>query len=72
MLEADREVMTKGKGIGPRFRSACNGVTTVTRPVITRLTRMMAFVELPHSLCTPSLTDAPDEEADPAGGRVAR
>ena len=63
--------MRKGKGAEPSFRPRCRGVA-VRRPVLTRLTRTMGFVELPHSPCASGSIGASDEEEllfeDPSQG----
>lgn len=61
-------VMKKGKGVGPRLRPHVGSVAAAGRPVTTRLTSTMAFVELSRSPCMPGSPDAPDDEADPAEG----
>jgi hypothetical protein len=58
----------KGKGIGPSFYTrTCRSTSLNGRPVLTRLTKTMGFVELssrspsvPGSIGTPG-DDAPDD-----------
>ena len=63
-------VMRKGKGARVSHRLRCSGVFIAGRPVTTRLTRTMRFVELPHAPCACGSIDAEGAEdpyADFAG-----
>ena len=55
-------VMRKGKGARVSHRSRCSGVFIAGRPVTTRLTRTMRFVELPHTPCACGSIDAEGAE----------
>lgn len=55
-------VMRKGKGARVSHRSRCGGVFIAGRPVTTRLTRTMRFVELPHAPCACGSIDAEGAE----------
>ena len=43
--------MSKGKGTGSLFHLGRRSSTVSGKPVMTRLTRTMGFVELSHSQC---------------------
>ena len=51
-------VMRKGKGAGSSQRVCRRRVFMAGRPVMTRLTRTMGFVELPHAPCASGSIDA--------------
>ena len=57
-------VMRKGKGARVSHHSRCRGVFIAGRPVTTRLTRTMGFVELPPAPCACGSIDA-EGAADP-------
>jgi hypothetical protein len=64
-------VMRKGKGARVSHRSRCSGVFIAGRPVTTRLTRTMRFVESPPTPCACGSIDADGTEdpfEDLAGG----
>ena len=58
-------IVMKGKGNGPSFRPRCRSIAAPGRPMVTRLTRMMGFVEMPQAPCAPG-SDSCDE--DPESG----
>jgi hypothetical protein len=55
--------MSKGKGNGSSFRIHCRSFIAPVRPVQTRLTRTMGFVEMSRSPCIPGSPGAAGEDA---------
>jgi hypothetical protein len=45
--------MSQGNGNGPSFRMRCRSFVAPERPLQTRLTRTMGFVEVSRSPCIP-------------------
>jgi hypothetical protein len=56
------KVMSKGKGNGSLFRIRCRSFVAPDRPVQTRLTRTMGFVEVSRSPCMPGSAGAASDE----------
>lgn len=54
--------MSKGKGTESLFRIRCRSFVAPDRPVQTRLTRTMGFVEVSHSPCTPGWSGGSRED----------
>jgi hypothetical protein len=54
--------MSKGKGTGPSFRSRSRSCSAPGRPVMTRLTRTMGFVEISQSPCATGSIAAPGDD----------
>ena len=55
--------MSKGKGNGSSFRIRCRSLVAPDRPVQTRLTRTMGFVEMARSPCMPGSPGAASDDA---------
>ena len=55
-------VMSKGKGNGSLFRIRCRSFVAPDRPVQTRLTRTMGFVEVSRSPCKPGSPGAAGDD----------
>jgi hypothetical protein len=59
--------MKKGKGTESLLPRRCRSFMAPGRPVLTRLTRTMAFIEVPFAPCASGSIDASDAD-DPEPG----
>jgi hypothetical protein len=59
--------MKKGKGTESLLPRRCRSFVAPGRPIVTRLTRTMAFIEVPFAPCAPGSIGASGDE-DPESG----
>jgi hypothetical protein len=64
--------MSKGKGNGSSFRIRCRSFVAPDRPVQTRLTRTMRFVEVARSPCLSGSPGAASDEGLESEALTAR
>jgi hypothetical protein len=57
-------VMKKGKGTERVFASRCRSRNAPGRPIVTRLTRTMGFMEVSGTPCVPGSIGASDEDPE--------